>query len=119
MRVPLLIPLLLLGALQAAVQPTAPPAGPAGSLRVHAGPAPTAPAPAEAPTAVKPLPDATRQAALQGDGKQQKALPAPAPRLAADPDHRAFARFGDGRSPTAPVDLRPAQPRAPPAAPPF
>lgn len=118
MRHLLLIPLLLLGALQAAVQPAAPPADPTGPLCLRGGPAPTAPAPAEAPTVLKPL-EAPRQAALQQDGKQQKALPAPAPRLAADPDHRASAGSGDGRAPTAPVDLRPAQPRAPPAAPPF
>lgn len=119
MRNLLLIPLLLLGALQAAVQPAAPPPGPVGALRFHGAPAPSNPAPAETPTAVKPLPDAPRQSALQGDSKQQKALPAAAPRLASDRDRGARQGTPAGRAPTAPVDLRPAQPRAPPASPPF
>jgi hypothetical protein len=119
MRNLLLIPLLLLGALQAAVQPAAPPVDPSGFLRLHGGQAPSASTPAETRTAVKPLPDGPRQAALQGDGKPQKALPVPAPRLAADRDGRTFHGSDAGRAPTAPVDLRPAQPRAPPASPSF
>lgn len=119
MRTFLLIPLLLLGGLQAAVRPAAPPVEQAGPLRFSGRPLPSAPAPAETQPALRLLPDAPRQSALQGDGKQQKAAPAPAPRLALARDGRSLSRPLAGHAATNPVERRPEQPRAPPAAPPF
>lgn len=119
MRTFLLIPLLLLGGLQAAVRPAAPAAELAGPLRVSGRPLPAAPAPAETQPALRMLPDAPSQSALQGNGKQQKAVPAPAPCLAPARGRSSRSGVPAGLAATDPLDQRPAQPRAPPASLPF
>jgi hypothetical protein len=119
MRTLLLIPFLLLGGLQAAVEPAPQPVDQTGHVRVSGCPLPTGPLPADTRTTVRPLPDASGQSALQGNGKPQKALPGAAPRLAADRDGRALRHHATGPATAAAVELRPEQPRAPPAAPPF
>lgn len=119
MRTYLLIPLLLLGGLQAAVRPAAPTVEQAGPLRFSGRPLPSAPAPAETQPALRLLTDAPLQSALQGDGNPQKVVPAPAPQLARARGRRSRSSFPAGHAATNPADRRPEQPRAPPAAPPF
>lgn len=119
MRTFLLIPLLLLGGLQAAVRPAVPAVEQAGPLRFSGRPLPSAPAPAETQPALRLLNDAPPQSALQGDGNPQKVVPAPAPRLAPARGHRSRSGFPAGHAATNPADRRPAQPRAPPVALPF
>ena len=115
MRALLLIPLLLLGGLEAAVRPAVPPADRPDVAHIRACSRPDVPATADARTAVKPLPDASRQSALQTDGKPQKAAPSPSPRLVPARADRALRGTGGRPLSAEPVDLRPEQPRAPPA----
>ncbi|MBK8167764.1 MAG: hypothetical protein IPK64_17595 [bacterium] len=56
---------------------------------------------------------------LRFSGRQQKAVPTPAPRLDPARNTRAMGRSQPGQGATIPVDLRPGKPRAPPDAPHF
>lgn len=115
MRKLLLIPLLLLGSLQAATRPAATVGDPAGPLRFHAGALPTGPAPADTPTALKRLAESSRQSALSGDGKLQKGDLAAPPRLAPARDGHSSRHPGAGNAIADSDERRPRQPRAPPA----
>lgn len=117
MRKLLLIPLLLLGSLQAATRPAATVGDPAGPLRFHAGALPTGPAPADTPTALKRLAESSRQSALSGDGKLQKGDLTAAPRLAPARDGDSSRHPRAGSAVAESCERRPRQPRAPPAPP--
>lgn len=115
MRATALLPLLLLGLLQASLAP-APPA-PRADDRPGLRAVPGAPVqPAESSGAIKRLAEPTPAQGLAGDGRLQKGDLAATHRSPLPPRRAATARFLDdaGGDPRA-DHARPRQPRAPPA----
>lgn len=116
MRTILLLPLLLLGSLQAALAPATPLLERDRALQFRDSPLEYPPPPAESSKAFRRLPDAPRLSVVRGDWKLQLGLPAGAQGLAHEGD-RATSRTGIAGQPDyETIQLRPRLPRAPPPA---
>ena len=119
MRAAALLPLLLLGTLQAAIAPATSPLGRDGHLQFRDNPLESPLTPAEGAKTFKRLAEAPQRSALRVDWKLQMGVLAGAPRGAGDGDPGSSRIGVAGQTGAASIQLRPRLPRAPPPAPPL
>lgn len=118
MKTAVLLPLLLLGSLQAAIAPATPPFAPDQSLRFRDSLIESPLSPGEAARTFKRLSEAPRTAVVGAADKFQKGIRTELPGIAGAGGGAASLIGVAGHADAESIELRPRLPRAPPAAPP-